>query len=138
MWRELQLYARPGAMFVEQLGAMLTEAGVVFQTVQLATRSEQDEALARFRATGFPFVTVDGQLVGGFPEIVQAHADGRLLALIQTRSAERAASVRPGLPRRPSSSSTSLPAVRDPRPPATTAPAAEHTPAPGAPDLKKK
>jgi hypothetical protein len=98
-------------MFAEQVGAMLSEAGVAYATHLLTSREEQDEALARFRAPGFPFVGVDGQLVGGFPEVVQAHADGRLLELIQARAADRSGPGRAVLPRR--SSSITMGAVRE-------------------------
>jgi glutaredoxin len=82
MPRNIVLYTRPGSIMSGQVEALLFEAGVTHRTTELVSRAEQEALSTVHQAPGFPMVVVDGIYIGGFPEVIQLHATGRLSQLL--------------------------------------------------------
>ncbi|HEX7666453.1 MAG TPA: glutaredoxin domain-containing protein [Polyangiaceae bacterium] len=83
---EIVVYSRPGCMFCVQVEDLLDGAGIRYRPLEIVSREEQDQLMARHDARSFPVVLVDGKYLGGFTHIVKLHSEGRLAQLGQDAS----------------------------------------------------
>jgi glutaredoxin 3 len=76
---EIKVYTTEPCSFCRRVKDMLSARGLTFEEVNLAKDPEGRMALAQ--STGmmtFPQVVIDGELLGGFNEVLAAAESGRL------------------------------------------------------------
>lgn len=79
---KIALYSTDPCSFCLRAKELLTKRGLAFEEINLSKDSAGRERLAH--ETGmlsFPQIVIDGQLLGGFRELVQADLSGQLEAL---------------------------------------------------------
>lgn len=72
------VHTRPSCLFCSQVIDLLTQSGIPFTQREIVDRKEQDNLTAEHQTRAFPIVTAGGKYVGGYAQIVQLHATGRL------------------------------------------------------------
>jgi glutaredoxin 3 len=81
----ITVYTTDPCSFCTRAKALLTTRGLQFDEVNLAKDPEGRAKLVEMTGMmSFPQVVVDGEVVGGFMELVQADRSGRLRELTET------------------------------------------------------
>jgi glutaredoxin 3 len=82
MTKKITLYSTEPCSFCVRAKELLTRRGVAFEEINLAKDpAGRAQLVARTGMLSFPQVVVEGRVLGGFRELLQADQSGELAAL---------------------------------------------------------